>query len=89
MEESVRQCGKKWYYPFEGPNINRKWQRYEYVGRKTKKEAQAALRKALNEFESVGSIFNLTDSSVHYYFKYWYDDYVMRNQYTRKLSAYN
>lgn len=79
MEGSVRRKGSKWYYSFEGPKINGKRKRYERVGGDTKQKALDALRKALNEFEEAGNIFDPTEASVHDYFNFWYEDYVVRN----------
>ncbi|MDN6291469.1 MAG: site-specific integrase [Tetragenococcus halophilus] len=79
MEGSVRRRGKRWYYAFEGAKIDGKRKRYERVGGNTKAEALEALRKAINQYEQSGIVQDLSDISVHDYFNYWYEDYVMRN----------
>jgi hypothetical protein len=48
MEGYVRKRGEKWYYSFEeASSVEGKRKRIERVGGRTKKEAEAALRKAL------------------------------------------
>ena len=79
MEGSVRKRGEKWYYSFEGPKINGKRKRYERIGGKTKQEALVKLREALNEFDASGSVRVMSNMSVHDYFDYWFEDYVVRN----------
>ncbi|MER2079825.1 tyrosine-type recombinase/integrase [Psychrobacillus psychrotolerans] len=79
MKGSVRKKGKSWYYSFEGAKINGKRTRHERFGGYTKSEALDSLRKALNEFDQSGKTFDFSDMSVHDYFNYWYEQYVMKN----------
>lgn len=58
--------------------MNGKRMRYERVGGSTKAEALRALRKALDEFENSGDILDMSNISVHDYFWYWFDHYVMK-----------
>lgn len=51
MNGHVRKRGKKWYYSFEVGIKNGVRKRIVRVGGNTKKEAQEALRKTLNEYE--------------------------------------
>lgn len=78
MDGSVRKRGNKWYYAFEGAKMNGKRMRYERVGGNTKAEALRALRKALDEFENSGDVLDMSNISVHDYFWYWFDHYVMK-----------
>lgn len=47
MAGHVRKRGNKWYYSFEASSVDGKRKRIERVGGRTKKEAEAALRKRL------------------------------------------
>lgn len=79
MEGSVRKRGSKWYYSFEAGSIEGKRKRIERVGGRTKKEAEAALRKALLEYENSGLHFEPNEISVSDYMDYWFKNYVLLN----------
>jgi len=79
MEGHVRKRGSKWYYSFEASSVDGKRKRIERVGGRTKKEAEAALRIALQEYENAGLHFEPTEISVSDYMDYWHKNYVMLN----------
>lgn len=79
MQGGVRKKGNRWYYYFDAGVVDGKRKKIERSGGKTKKEAQVALRKALNEFEGCGSIINETEMSFADYLDYWFKEYVMLN----------
>jgi integrase len=79
MEGHIRKRGDKWYYSFEAASIGGKRKRIERVGGRTKKEAEAALRKALDEYERTGTHYDPSDISVSDYLDYWFDNYVKVN----------
>ncbi|MBW6408799.1 site-specific integrase [Clostridium weizhouense] len=79
MQGSVRKRGSYWYYSFEIAKENGKRKRIERTGGKTKKEALEALRKAILEYESSGSVITENDISVSDYFDYWFKEYVVIN----------
>lgn len=79
MAGHVRKRGDKWYYSFEAGTVDGKRKRIERVGGKTKKEAESALRKALEEFENKGSYTAEKEMSVADYMNYWFNNYVMYN----------
>ncbi|WP_423189461.1 tyrosine-type recombinase/integrase [Alkalibacterium sp. f15] len=79
MKGSVRKRGTRWYYFFDAAPIDGKRRVIERAGGRTKAEALEALRKALNEYDKSGSIVDESNLSVHDYFEYWFEDYVMRN----------
>lgn len=79
MEGGVRKRGSSWYYYFEAGKVDGKRKKIERKGGSTKKEAQAALRDALNEFNNTGSFLDETTMSVSDYLDYWYKEYVMVN----------
>lgn len=79
MNGSVRKRGKSWYYRIDLAYINGERNQIERYGGKTKGEAQEALRKAIFEYESTGTLMEESNISVHDYFEYWYKNYVLVN----------
>ncbi len=78
-EGHVRKRGEKWYYSFEAATVDGKRKRIERVGGYTEKDAQRALRKALNEYERGGLTVKLNNMSVADYMDYWLKNYVEKN----------
>ncbi len=78
MAGSVRRRGDKWYYSFEAARIDGKRKRIERVGGRTKKEAEIALRKALENYENCEQ-YQKTNISVSDYMDLWFDSYVLLN----------
>ncbi|HFL2426427.1 TPA: tyrosine-type recombinase/integrase [Clostridioides difficile] len=79
MKGGVRKRGKKWYYYFDTGIVDCKRKKVEKVGGKTKKEAEKALRDAINEFENSGTVFDETNISLSDYLDFWYKEYVLLN----------
>lgn len=79
MQGGTRKRGSSWSYYFDLGIVDGKRKRKEKGGFKTKKEAQEALRNALNEYERCGSIIDESNITVSDYFDYWYKEYVMIN----------
>jgi integrase len=79
MAGSVRKRGKKWYYSFEAATVDGKRKRIERVGGRTKKEAEKALRKAIEEYEQTGEHHDPSQISISDYLHYWYEKHVMIN----------
>lgn len=79
MNGGVRKRGSKWYYYFEAGKINGKRNKIERVGGKTKKEAEAALAKAITEFNNAGQVFEPSEISVSDYLDFWFDNYCKMN----------
>ena len=75
----VRKRGKKWYYSFEISKVDGKRKRIEKVGGDTKKEAEAAVRQAMLEFDNSGLVFEPNNISFNDYLDYWYDNFVLIN----------
>ena len=87
MEGSVRKRGDKWYFSFEASTVDGKRKRIERVGGRTKKECEAALRIALQEYNNAGLHFEPTEISVSDYMDYWYKTYVVVNcKYNTQLA---
>ncbi len=79
MQGGTRKRGSTWSYYFDLGIVEGKRKRKEKGGFKTKKEAQEALRIALNEYEKCGSVIDESNISVSDYFDYWYKEYVLIN----------
>ena len=73
---TVRKKGNNWYYAFDTGTVNGKRSRIERYGGKTKKQAEATLRQALQKYENDGAVVKLTNMNVQQYFMYWYENYV-------------
>lgn len=78
-EGHVRKRGEKWYYSFEAATVDGKRKRIERVGGYTEKDAQRALRKAIDEYERGGLTVKLNNMSVADYMDYWMKNYVEKN----------
>lgn len=89
MAGHVRKRGDKWYYSFEAASINGSRKRIERVGGRTKKEAEAALRIALQEYDNAGQHFEPTSMSVSDYLDYWYSNYCLVNLRHNTQASYN
>lgn len=76
MQGSVRKRGDKWYYSFELASMSGKRKRVERVGGRTKKEALAAMRKAIEDYENAGKLIDESSMSVADYLDYWFANYV-------------
>lgn len=76
MEGHTRKRGDKWYYSFEAASVDGKRKRIERVGGRTKKEAEAALRIALQEYNNAGLFFEPKQISITDYMEYWMQNYV-------------
>lgn len=84
----VRKRGKTWSYYYDIGIIDGKRKKKEKGGFNTKKEAEQALRSALIEFESCGSVKEQSDITVSDYMDYWYKEYVLLNCKHNTLSYY-
>lgn len=71
----VRKRGNTWSWYFDMAKINGKRQRKEKGGYKTKAEAEKALAKAKEEYETCGKITFETEMSVHDFMNYFYENY--------------
>lgn len=75
----TRKRGSTWSYYFNLGLVDGKRKRRENRGFKTNKEAQEALRIALNEYEICGSVVDESNITTVDYFDYWYKEYVLIN----------
>lgn len=79
MKGGVRKKGQRWYYYYDGATVDGKRKKIERVGGDTKKEAEAALAKALAEFNNAGLVFEPSKISVSDYLDLWFDQYCKMN----------
>lgn len=79
MKGGTRKRGDTWSYYFDMGKVDGKRKRKEKGGFRTKKEAEDALTKALNEFNNCGSVIDESNISVADYFDYWYKEYALVN----------
>jgi integrase len=86
MQGSIRKRGDKWYYSFELAQINGKRKRVERVGGRTKKEASAAMHKAMSNYAQSGQPFDESHISVADYFDFWLENFVKPN---KRINTYN
>ena len=70
---------QRWSYYFDLGTVGGKRQKKEKGGFKTKKEAEAALAKAINEYNNAGQLFEPSDVTVSDYLDQWYDLYCRPN----------
>ena len=68
--------------------VNGKRQKKEKGGFATKKEAEAALATALNQYNNAGTVFTPTEITVADYLDFWFDNYCKMNmKYNAQLGA--
>ncbi len=79
MKGGTRKRGSTWSYYFDMGTIDGKRQKKEKGGFKTKKEAETALAKAINEYNNTGTVFEPSEITVSDYLDQWYDSYCKPN----------
>ncbi len=88
MAGHVRKRGTKWYYSFEVGMVDGKRKRIERVGGRTKKEAEQALRQAIDEYEGKGAFLDEKDISVSTFLDQWMNEHVKLNCRPNTYKAY-
>lgn len=87
MNGGVRKRGTTWSYYFDLGKVDGKRKKKEKGGFKTKKDAEAALAKAINEYNNAGAVFEPSEITVSDYLDQWYDLYCRPNlKYNTQLS---
>lgn len=79
MTGGTRKRGSTWSYYFDLGRVDGKRQKKEKGGFKTKKEAEAALAKAINDYNNTGAVFEPTEITVADYLDQWYELYCKLN----------
>lgn len=72
QEGSVRKRGKYWYYRFRMKEDDGTWILREFKGATTKRETEAMLRQALDDYRSKGFIFDAGNITVSELGDMWY-----------------
>lgn len=76
MQGAVRKRGDTWSYYFDLGKIDGKRKKKEKGGFRTKKEAETALAKAINEYNQTGYSFTPSEITVSEYLDYWFENCV-------------
>ncbi|MFA9375557.1 MAG: tyrosine-type recombinase/integrase [Lachnotalea sp.] len=79
MTGGVRKRSNTWSYYFDLGKVDGKRKKKEKGGFRTRKEAEAALTKAMNEYNNAGQLFEPTEITVSDYLDYWFDNYCKMN----------
>lgn len=79
MKGGTRKRGSTWSYYFDMGKIDGKRQKKEKGGFPTKKDAEAALAAALNQYNNSGWVFTPSSLTLSDYLDQWFDLYVVPN----------
>lgn len=79
MNGGTRKRGSTWSYYFDLGKVDGKRKKKEKGGFRTKKEAEAALAKAINEYNNAGQVFEPSEITVSDYLDFWFDNFCMMN----------
>lgn len=88
LDGSLRQRGNSWYYRFDAAKVGDKRNQIERYGGKTRKEARAALQRALAVYKNTGTVPSADRLSVADYFNFWHLHYVCQNLSTNTQINY-
>lgn len=76
LDKDGKPKAPNWEYRFEAAKVDGKRKSISKAGFKTKKEAEIAGTKALNEYNGSGISFKPSELSFSDYLDYWFDNYV-------------
>lgn len=85
MNGHVRKRGQTWTYYFDIGKVNGKRKQKSKGGFRTKADAQRALRKRLEEYQSTGQVFEPEKISISDFIEYWLSTYIKIN---KKISTH-
>ena len=88
MKGGTRKRGKTWSYYFDAAQTDGKRKKIEKGGFRTKKEAEAALAKALTEYGSSGEVFSPTKIGVGDHLDFWMKQYCEMNLSDKTIETY-
>lgn len=88
MKGGTRKRGKSWSYYFDAAQMDGKRKKIEKGGFRTKRDAEAALAKALAEYGSSGEVFSPTKVSVGDHLDFWMEQYVKMNLSIKTIETY-
>jgi len=86
MVGRVFRRGDTWTYVFDIGTVNNKRKQKSKGGFRDSKVAAKAMRKAIDEFESNGKVFEAKKMALREYLDYWMENYVKTNL---KFTTYN
>lgn len=89
MTGGVRKRGSTWSYYFDLGKVDGKRKKKEKGGFHTKKEAEAALTKAVNEYNNSGMVFEPSTVTLSDYLDFWMDNYCKVNMKQNTVTAYD
>ncbi|GAA0806672.1 site-specific integrase [Faecalicatena orotica] len=89
MKGGTRKRGKTWSYYFDLGKVDGKRQKKEKGGFATKKEAEAALTEALNEYNNAGLVFTPSEVTLSDYLDYWMENYCYVNCKSNTIRSYS
>ncbi len=89
MTGGVRKRGSTWSYYFDIGIVDGKRKRKEKGGFKTKKEAEKALTKALNDYNLSGQTYDSLNMTLADYLDQWYELYCIPNVRYNTLKDYD
>ena len=73
---SVRKKGNRWYYRFRVPDEDGIWRIHEFRGGETKRETEAMLRQALDDYNLNREVFDPGNLTVRELGDMWFADEV-------------
>ena len=79
MNGGVRKRGSTWSYYFDLGKVDGKRKKKEKGGFRTKKDAEAALAKAITEYNNTGQVFTPSEITVSDYLDQWFGLYCIPN----------
>ncbi len=79
MNGGTRKRGTTWSYYFDLGKVDGKRKKKEKGGFRTKKDAEAALAKAINEYNNAGQVFEPSEITVSDYLDFWFDNFCKMN----------
>lgn len=79
MTGGTRKRGSTWSYYFDLGTVDGKRQKKEKGGFKTKKDAEQALTKAMNEYNNSGQSFEPSEITLSDYLDFWFDNFCKMN----------
>ncbi len=90
MNGGTRKRGTSWSYYFDLGKVDGKRKKKEKGGYKTKREAEAALAKAISEYNNSGQVFEPNEITVSDYLNFWFDNYCKMNlKYNTQIGYLN
>lgn len=88
MKGGTRKRGKTWSYYFDAAQVGGNRKKIEKGGFRTKKDAEAALAKALAEYGVSGEVFSPTKISVSDHLDFWMKQYCEINLSIKTVETY-